>query len=49
MAEERMAMEIVLDLQALEVPEADALFGSSCSSSFSDCCKAADSDGIGPQ
>jgi hypothetical protein len=38
MAEERMAMEIVLDLQTLEVPEADALFGSSCTSSMSGCC-----------
>jgi hypothetical protein len=38
MAEERMAMEIVLDLQTLEVPEADALFGNSCSSSTSGCC-----------
>ena len=40
MAEE-MSMDIVLDLQTLEVPEADALFGNSCSSSFSDCCKGA--------
>ncbi len=37
MAEE-MSMDIVLDLQTLEVPEADALFGNSCSSSTSGCC-----------
>ncbi len=37
MAEE-MSMDIVLDLQTLEVPEADALFGSSCTSSTTDCC-----------
>lgn len=37
MAEE-MSMDIVLDLQTLEVPEADALFGSSCTSSTNDCC-----------
>ena len=37
MAEE-ITMDIVLDLQTLEVPEADALFGSSCTSSMTDCC-----------
>jgi hypothetical protein len=35
---EEMSMDIVLDLQTLEVPEADALFGNSCSSSTSGCC-----------
>jgi hypothetical protein len=33
-----MAMEIVLELQELEVPETESLFGSSCTSSTSDCC-----------
>jgi hypothetical protein len=33
-----MAMDIVLDLQKLEVPETDAQFGSSCTSSTSGCC-----------
>ncbi len=32
------AMEIVLDLQTLEVPEPDTMFGSSCTSSTNDCC-----------
>lgn len=31
-------MDIVLDLQMLEVPETDSLFGSSCTSSTSGCC-----------
>jgi hypothetical protein len=34
-----MALELVLDLQKLEVPHEEELFGSSCSSSWSDCCK----------
>jgi len=33
-----MAMEIVLDLQKLEVPQEEDLFGSSTGSSSSDCC-----------
>jgi hypothetical protein len=33
-----MAMDIVLDLQKLEVPETDVQFGNSCTSSSSDCC-----------
>jgi hypothetical protein len=33
-----MAMEIVLDLQKLEVPQEEDLFGSSTGSSTSDCC-----------
>lgn len=37
MAEE-MSMEIVLDLQTLEVPKADALLAGSCTSSTNDCC-----------
>ena len=36
-----MTMEFVLDLQKLEVPQEEELFGSSCSSSWSDCCKGA--------
>ena len=32
-------MEVVLSLQKLEVPEADALFANSCTSSFYTCCK----------
>ena len=36
-----MAMEIILDLQKLEVPQEEELFGNSCSSSWSDCCKSA--------
>ncbi len=35
---EQMAMDIVLDLQTLEVPEPDTLFSSSCTSSTNDCC-----------
>jgi hypothetical protein len=31
-------MEIILDLQKLEVPENDAMFGNSCTSSTSGCC-----------
>ena len=34
-----MAMEVVLALQELEVPETDAQFGSSCTSSVTNCCK----------
>lgn len=33
-----MAMEIVLDLQKLEVPQEEDLFGSSTGSSSSGCC-----------
>ena len=33
-----MAMELVLDLQKLEVPTEEDLFGSSCTSSSTDCC-----------
>jgi hypothetical protein len=33
-----MAMEIVLDLQKLEVPQEEDLFGSSTGSSHSGCC-----------
>jgi hypothetical protein len=33
-----MAMEIVLDLQKLEVPQEEDLFGSSTGSSTSGCC-----------
>jgi len=33
-----MAMEIVLDLQKLEVPQEEDLFGSSTGSSTGDCC-----------
>ena len=33
-----MAMEIVLDLQKLEVPQQEDLFGSSTGSSSSHCC-----------
>ena len=33
-----MAMESVLDLQKLEVPQDEELFGNSCSSSWSNCC-----------
>ena len=33
-----MAMEIILDLQKLEVPQEEDLFGSSSGSSTSDCC-----------
>ena len=33
-----MAMELVLDLQKLEVPTEEDLFGSSCTSSTSGCC-----------
>jgi hypothetical protein len=34
-----MEMQAVLDLQKLEVPEPDTVFGSSCTSSTNDCCK----------
>jgi hypothetical protein len=34
-----MAMEFVLELQKLEVPQDEELLGNSCSSSWSDCCK----------
>ena len=33
-----MAMEIVLDLQKLEVPQSEDLFGSSTGSSTDHCC-----------
>jgi hypothetical protein len=32
-------MDIVLDLQKLELPEEEVFFGTSCTSSKSDCCK----------
>jgi len=35
-----MAMEMVLALQKLEVPEIDAHYASSCTSSVSNCCGA---------
>jgi hypothetical protein len=34
-----MAMENVLELQKLEIPQDEELFGSSCTSSWSNCCK----------
>jgi hypothetical protein len=34
-----MAMEIVLELQKLEVPQEEELLGNSCTSSWSGCCK----------
>lgn len=40
-----MAMEIVLELQELEVPENDSLFGNSCTSSSSNCCNDVQQDG----
>jgi hypothetical protein len=33
-----MAMDIILDLQKLEVPEPEALFGNSCTSSLVTAC-----------
>jgi len=39
-----MAMDIVLDLQKLEVPDTDPQFGSSCTSSTSDCCNGKGTD-----
>jgi len=36
-----MAMEIILDLQKLEVPQEEDLFGSSTGSSSSGCCNGA--------
>jgi hypothetical protein len=36
-----MAMEIILDLQKLEVPQEEDLFGSSTGSSTKDCCNGA--------
>ena len=36
-----MAMEIVLDLQKLEVPQQEDLFGSSTGSSTDHCCNGA--------
>jgi len=33
-----MAMEIILDLQKLEVPQQEDLFGSSTGSSTTNCC-----------
>lgn len=33
-----MAMELVLELQKLEVPTEEDLFGNSCTSSTSGCC-----------
>jgi hypothetical protein len=33
-----MAMEIILDLQKLEVPQEEDLFGNSSGSSTTDCC-----------
>jgi hypothetical protein len=41
----KMAMEIVLELQELEVPETDSLFGSSCTSSTSGCCNGKELEG----
>jgi hypothetical protein len=40
-----MAMEIILDLQKLEVPQEEDLFGSSSGSSTSGCCNGANQSG----
>jgi hypothetical protein len=40
----KMAMEIVLDLQKLEVPEEEDFFGSSTGSSSSGCCNGRETD-----
>jgi len=40
-----MAMEIVLELQKLEVPQEEDLFGNSAGSSWADCCFPRDLDG----
>jgi hypothetical protein len=34
-----MAMDTVLELQKLEIPQDAELLGSSCTSSWSNCCK----------
>jgi hypothetical protein len=40
----KMAMDIVLDLQKLEVPEEEDFFGSSTGSSNSGCCNGREAD-----
>jgi hypothetical protein len=41
---DKMAMDIVLELQKLEVPEEDELFGNSTGSSVSGCCNGKELD-----
>ena len=42
-----MAMELVLELQKLEVPAGEDLFGDSCTSSTSGCCNDKQLDPVG--
>jgi len=42
-----MAMDIVLDLQKLEVPDTDPQFGNSCTSSTSGCCNGSADESTG--